>query len=41
MKSTSKHVAQCYQSVVDNDRHHGVVLDLPGAKGGTIWTPRP
>ncbi|MGA2479482.1 MAG: OsmC family protein [Spirochaetia bacterium] len=34
MKSTSKHVAKCYQSIVDNDRHHGVVLDLPGAKGG-------
>jgi len=34
MKSTSKHVSQCYQSIVDNDRHHGIVLDLPGAKGG-------
>jgi len=39
MKSTSKHVAQCYQSVVDNDRHHGVVLDLPGAKGGDDLGP--
>jgi putative redox protein len=39
MKSTSKHFAQCYQSVVDNDRHHGVVLDLPGAKGGDDLGP--
>lgn len=39
MKSTSKLVAQCYQSVVDNDRHHGVVLDLPGAKGGDDLDP--
>ncbi len=34
MKSASKHVSHCYQSIVDNGRHHGVVLDLPGAKGG-------
>lgn len=34
MKSTAKLVAGCYQSVVDNGRHHGLVLDLPGAKGG-------
>jgi putative redox protein len=39
MKSTSKHVSHCYQSVVDNDRHHGVVLDLPGAKGGEDLGP--
>lgn len=39
MKSTSKHVSQCYQSIVDNDRHHGVVLDLPGAKGGNDLGP--
>ena len=39
MKSTSKHVSQCYQSIVDNDRHHGVVLDLPGAKGGDDLGP--
>jgi len=39
MKSTSKHVSQCYQSVVDNDRHHGLVLDLPGAKGGDDLGP--
>lgn len=34
MKSTAKLVQGCYQSIVDNGRHHGVVLDLPGAKGG-------
>jgi len=39
MKSTSKHIAQCYQSIVDNDRHHGIVLDLPGAKGGKDLGP--
>ena len=39
MKSTSRHVSHCYQSVVDNDRHHGVVLDLPGAKGGDDLGP--
>jgi len=39
MKSTSRHVSQCFQSVVDNDRHHGVVLDLPGAKGGDDLGP--
>ena len=39
MKSTSRHVSHCYQSIVDNDRHHGVVLDLPGAKGGNDLGP--
>ncbi len=34
MKSTAKLVNGCFQSIVDNGRHHGVVLDLPGAKGG-------
>ncbi len=34
MKSTAKLVQGCYQSIVDNGRHHGVVLDLPDAKGG-------
>ena len=34
MKITSRHVTGCYQSVVDNGRHHGVVLDLPEAKAG-------
>ena len=34
MKITSRHVTGCYQSVVDNGRHHGVVLDLPEAKSG-------
>jgi len=39
MKSTSKHVSLCYQSIVDNGRHHGVVLDLPDAKGGADLGP--
>ncbi len=39
MTSTSKHVSQCYQSIVDNGRHHGLVLDLPGAKGGDDLGP--
>ncbi|MFP4112987.1 MAG: OsmC family protein [Spirochaetota bacterium] len=34
MKITSRHVAGCYQSVVDNGRNHGVVLDLPEKKAG-------
>jgi len=34
VKSTAKLVDGCFQSIVDNGRHHGVVLDLPGAKGG-------
>jgi putative redox protein len=34
MKITSRHVTGCFQSVVDNGRHHGVVLDLPEAKSG-------
>jgi uncharacterized OsmC-like protein len=34
MKITSRHVTGCYQSVVDNGRHHGVVLDLPETKAG-------
>ncbi len=34
MKITSRHVTNCFQSVVDNGRHHGVVLDLPEAKSG-------
>lgn len=39
MKSVSKHVSGCYQSIVDNGRHHGLVLDLPGAKGGNDLGP--
>ncbi len=39
MKSVSRHISGCYQSVVDNGRHHGVVLDLPGAKGGNDLGP--
>ena len=34
MKITSRHVTNCFQSVVDNGRHHGLVLDLPEAKSG-------
>jgi len=34
MRVTSRHVTGCYQSVVDNGRHHGVVLDLPEKKAG-------
>lgn len=34
MKITSRHVSGCYQSVVDNGRNHGVVLDLPEGKKG-------
>jgi uncharacterized OsmC-like protein len=34
MKITSRHVTGCYQSVVDNGRNHGIVLDLPEGKKG-------
>ncbi len=34
MKITSRHVTGCYQSVVDNGRNHGLVLDLPEGKKG-------
>lgn len=34
MKITSRHVTGCYQSIVDDGRNHGVVLDLPEAKKG-------
>ena len=34
MKITSRHVTGCYQSVVDNGRHQGLVLDLPESKSG-------
>lgn len=39
MKSTAKLVEGCYQSIVDNGGHHGIVLDLPGAKGGQDVAP--
>jgi putative redox protein len=39
MKITSRHVTGCFQSVVDNGRHHGVVLDLPEAKSGDDLGP--
>ncbi len=39
MKSTARLAADCYMSVVDNGRHHGMVLDLPGAKGGDDLGP--
>lgn len=34
MTITSRHVTGCYQSVVDNGRHQGLVLDLPEKKAG-------
>jgi putative redox protein len=34
MKSTAKQVPGCYQSVVDDGRNHGIVIDLPEAKKG-------
>jgi uncharacterized OsmC-like protein len=39
MKITSRHVTGCYQSIVDNGRHHGLVLDLPEAKAGDDLGP--
>lgn len=39
MKSTAKLVEGCFQSIVDNGGHHGIVLDLPGAKGGQDVAP--
>ena len=39
MKSVSRHISGCFQSIVDNGRHHGLVLDLPGAKGGNDLGP--
>jgi len=39
MKSTAKLVEGCYQSVVDNGGHHGLVLDLPDSKGGQDLAP--
>lgn len=39
MKITSRHVTGCFQSVVDNGRHHGIVLDLPQAKAGDDLGP--
>ena len=39
MRATARLVEGCYQSVVDNDRHHGIVLDLPEAKEGDDLGP--
>ena len=39
MNITSRHVTGCYQSIVDNGRHHGLVLDLPEAKSGDDLGP--
>lgn len=39
MKATARHVTGCMQSVVDNGRHHGIVLDLPEAKSGDDLGP--
>ena len=39
MKSTVRLAEGCYQSIVDNDRHHGLVIDLPDAKSGDDLGP--
>ena len=39
MKSTAKLVEGCFQSIVDNGGHHGIVVDLPGNKGGQDMAP--
>lgn len=39
MKSQAKLIEGCFQSVVDNGGHHGVVVDLPGNKGGQDVAP--
>lgn len=39
MKSNSRLTAGRFQCIVDNDRHHGLVLDLPEGKGGNDFAP--
>lgn len=39
MKATARLMEGCFQSIVDNDRHHGIVLDLPQAKEGDDLGP--
>ncbi len=39
MKSTAKLVEGCFQSIVDDGRRHGIVLDLPEAKEGDDLGP--
>lgn len=39
MKATARLVEGCFQSIVDNDRHHGIVLDLPQTKEGDDLGP--
>jgi uncharacterized OsmC-like protein len=39
MNVTAEHTIGNYQSVVDNDREHGVVLDLPKEKDGDNLGP--
>ena len=39
MKATSKHTKGDYQSVVDNGRQHGLVLDLPPGQQGDDLGP--
>jgi uncharacterized OsmC-like protein len=39
MNITSRHASGCYQSIVDDGRHHGIVLDLPQAKAGDDLGP--
>ena len=39
MKSNSRLTAGSFQSIVDDDRNHSLVLDLPEAKGGNDIAP--
>jgi uncharacterized OsmC-like protein len=39
VKSTAKLVEGCFQSIVDDGRRHGIVLDLPEAKEGDDLGP--
>jgi putative redox protein len=39
MKATSEHTQGDYQSVVDNGRQHGLVLDLPASQDGDDLGP--
>ena len=39
MNSQATLVEGCFQSIVDNGGHHGIVLDLPGNKGGQDVAP--
>jgi uncharacterized OsmC-like protein len=39
MNITARNITGCFQSVVDNGRHHGLVLDLPEANSGDDLGP--